>query len=72
VSTEPTAATTAVTETLQTAVDEIAALRLLSYTGGQADLGENEIRNLRNTLIDLALLLSQATGVQLPEAEVIL
>jgi hypothetical protein len=63
---------TTVTETLQTAANEIAALRLMSYTGGQADLGEDDVRNIRNTIIDLALLLSQATGVQLPEAEVLL
>lgn len=64
--------TSAVTETLQTAVDEIAALRLMSYTGGQADIGEDEIRRLRNTLMDLAILLARATGQPLPEAEVIL
>lgn len=69
---EASSTTTAVTETLQTAVDEIAALRLMSYTGGQADLGENEINRLCNTLMDLAILLSRTTGQPLPEPEVIL
>ncbi len=68
----PSAASVLVSETLQTAVNEIAALRLVSYTGARADLGEDDVRNIRNTIIDLALLLAQATGNDLPEAEAIL
>lgn len=57
---------------LQAAVNEVEALRLLSYTGGCADLREEDVRGIRDVLIDLTLLLAERTGEPLPHAEAIL
>lgn len=57
---------------LQAAVNEVEALRLMSYTGGQPDLREEDVRGIRDVIIDLTLLLAERTGEPLPEAEMIL
>jgi hypothetical protein len=56
-----------VPEALQAAVDEVEALRLMSYTGGQPDLTVDDVGKIRKLVVDLASRLSAATGVPIPE-----
>jgi hypothetical protein len=62
---------------LQRAADEYMALSLMSYSGTSwggmvADLNEDDVRQIRLLVLELATALSEECGVPIPAAELVL